>query len=289
MVSAPFTIHPSPFTLHPSSVNITFIGGGNMASAIIGGLLHQGWDAGAIQAVEIEPAARERLAREYRIATAGTITAVTARADCIVLAIKPQQVREVARLLQRHLATQLVISIAAGIRLADLGRWLGGYSRLVRVMPNTPALVRAGVAGLYAPDAVSAEDRERAGRIMGAVGSVLWLETEEQIDAVTAISGSGPAYVFYFIEALQGAAMDLGLDASVARQLALETFAGSARLATQSAEEPAVLRARVTSKGGTTERAIAILDRDSLSAIVTRAARAAAKRSRELGDEFGKD
>jgi pyrroline-5-carboxylate reductase len=270
-------------------MNITFIGGGNMASAMIGGLLHQGWDTGTIQAVEIAPAARERLEREYRIATAEAITAEAVRADCIVLAVKPQQAREVARLLHPHLATQLVISIAAGIRLGDLARWLGGYPKLVRVMPNTPALVRAGVAGLYAPGSISADDRERAGRIMGAVGTTLWLENEDQMDAITAISGSGPAYVFYFIEALQQAAIDLGLDAAAARRLALGTFAGSVQLAMQSEEEPAALRARVTSKGGTTERAVAVLDRERLGAIVTRAARAAAERSRELGEELGKD
>jgi pyrroline-5-carboxylate reductase len=268
-------------------MNITFVGGGNMAGAMIGGLLHQGWDAGAIQVVEIDAAARARLEREYRIATVAAVTAATARADCIVLAVKPQHVREVARLLKPHLAAQLVVSIAAGIRLADLGRWLGGYPRLVRVMPNTPALVRAGVAGLYAPGSVSAADRERAARIMGAVGAALWLETEEQMDAVTAISGSGPAYVFYFIETLQQAAVDLGLDASIARRLALETFAGSVRLAMQSDEEPAVLRSRVTSKGGTTERAVAVLEQEGLRAIMTRAARAAAQRSRELGAELG--
>lgn len=270
-------------------MNITFIGGGNMASAMIGGLLQRGWDAGSIQVVEISAAARARLEREYRIATAEGITAGTARADCIVLAIKPQQVREVARLLQPHLATQLVISIAAGIRLGDLARWLGGYPKLVRVMPNTPALVRAGTAGLYAPGSVSADERERAQQIMGAVGTTLWLDTEEQVDAITAISGSGPAYVFYFIEALQQAAVELGFDAAAARRLAFDTVAGAVRLAAHSDEAPAVLRARVTSKGGTTERAIAVMDREELAAIVTRAARAAAERSRELGEELGKD
>ena len=270
-------------------MNITFVGGGNMASAMIGGLLDQGWDAGTIQAVEIDGAARERLERKYRIQTAQAVTERSAHADCVVLAVKPQQVREAASLLRPHLATQLVISIAAGIRLGDLARWLGGYAKLVRVMPNTPALVRAGVAGLYAPGSVSADDRERAGRIMNAVGTTLWLESEDQMDAVTAISGSGPAYVFYFIEALQQAAIELGLDAAIARQLALGTFAGSVRLAAQSEEEPAVLRARVTSKGGTTEQAIAVMDREGLRAIVTRAARAAAERSRELGEELGRE
>jgi len=156
-------------------------------------------------------------------------------------------------------------------------------------MPNTPALVRAGVAGLYASGAVSADDRERAERIMNAVGTTFWLETEDQMDAITAISGSGPAYVFYFIEALQQAAVELGLDAATARQLALGTFAGSVQLAAQSEEEPAVLRARVTSKGGTTEQAIAVMEREGLRAIVARAAHAAAERSQALGEELGKD
>jgi pyrroline-5-carboxylate reductase len=195
---------------------------------------------------------------------------------------------DVARLLRAHLADQLIISIAAGIRLGDLTRWLGGYSKLVRVMPNTPALVRAGISGLCAAPSVSDADRAQAGQIMGAVGATLWLETEAQIDAVTAISGSGPAYVFYFIEALQQAALELGFDPEAARRLALQTFAGSVQLATQSEEAPAVLRARVTSKGGTTERAIAVMDAESLRAIVARATRAAAERSRELGDELGK-
>jgi pyrroline-5-carboxylate reductase len=269
-------------------MNISFIGGGNMASAMIGGLLQQGWNADAIRVIEIAPAARERLVREFKIATAAAVTAESVAADCIVLAIKPQQMLDVARVLRPYLSSQLVISIAAGIRLRDLARWLGGYSKLVRVMPNTPALVRAGISGLCAGPSVSDADRTQAAQIMGAVGAIVWLETEAQIDAVTAISGSGPAYVFYFIEALQQAAVDLGFDAAVARRLALQTFAGSVQLARQSEEEPALLRARVTSKGGTTERAIAVMDAESLRAIVVRAARAAADRSRELGDELGR-
>ena len=268
-------------------MNITFIGGGNMASAMIGGLRQQGRNAAGICVVEIDPAARERLAREYRVKTAAAITSESAAAECIVLAVKPQHMLDVARALRPHLDAQLVISIAAGIRLADLARWLGGYSKLVRVMPNTPALVRAGISGLCAAPAVSGAERARAQQILEAVGAILWLEDEAQIDAVTAISGSGPAYVFYFIEALQQAAVDLGFDAAVARRLAFQTFAGSVQLAAQSDDELALLRARVTSKGGTTERAIAVMDAESLRAIVVRAARAAADRSRELGDELG--
>jgi pyrroline-5-carboxylate reductase len=269
-------------------MNVTFIGGGNMASAMIGGLLQQGWQAGALRAIDIAREARERLAREFSVATAATINADSVAADCLVLAIKPHQMREAAHALRPHLRAQLVVSVAAGIRLADLQRWLGGYARLVRVMPNTPALVRAGISGLYAPASVSRADRDRAEQIMGAVGVTLWLEDEAQIDAVTAISGSGPAYVFYFIEALQQAAVELGFDAAAARRLALQTFAGSVQLAAQSEEDAALLRARVTSKGGTTERAIAVMEAESLRAIIARATRAAAVRSRELGEELGK-
>jgi pyrroline-5-carboxylate reductase len=268
-------------------MNITFIGGGNMASAMIGGLLGQGWAAAAIRVVEIAPEARARLADAFKIATDARLGAENTTVDCVVLAIKPQQMREVARELRPHLVSQLVISIAAGIRSSDLSRWLGGYSKLVRVMPNTPALVRAGMSGLYATPGVTEADRARAGEILSAVGATLWLECEEQIDAVTAISGSGPAYVFYFIEALERAAIDLGFDAAAARRLALQTFAGSVQLAAQSADGVAVLRARVTSRGGTTERAIAVMDAEALPAIVARAARAASERSRELGDELG--
>jgi pyrroline-5-carboxylate reductase len=269
-------------------MNVTFIGGGNMASAMVSGLRQQGWDAAAMRVIDIVPEARERLAREHGVATAAVISADSTSADCIVLAIKPQQMREVARALRPHLAAQLVISIAAGIRVADLARWLGGYAKIVRAMPNTPALIRAGISGLCAAPAVGRAERAQAEGIMAAVGSVLWLDDEAQIDAITAISGSGPAYVFYFIEALQQAALDLGFDAAAARHLALQTFAGSVQLAAKSGEEPGLLRARVTSTGGTTERAIAVMDEASLRAIVVRAARAAAERSRELGEELGR-
>jgi len=161
--------------------------------------------------------------------------------------------REVARSLKPLLASQLVVTIAAGIRIADLSRWLGGYRRIVRVMPNTPALVHAGISGLYASAAVGAADRAAAGKILGAVGRVLWLKREEDLDAVTAVSGSGPAYVFYFIEALERAARDLGLAAQAAHDLAIETFAGAVKLAAQASEPPEILRGRVTSKGGAIE------------------------------------
>ncbi len=270
-------------------MNITFIGGGNMASAIIGGLLQKGWHTDALRAVDPDAGARARLESTFGIRSFAEAAPGLDGSDCILLAVKPQQMRAVALAVRPALQSQLVMSIAAGIRAADLSRWLGDYPRIVRVMPNTPALVLSGISGLYAMPAVAAADRAQAETIMGAVGSTLWLAREEQIDAVTAVSGSGPAYVFYFIEALQQAAAELGLDAAQARQLALDTFAGAIKLAASSSEDASELRARVTSKGGTTERALATMEDAQLRQIIARAVRAAAQRSRELGDEFGKD
>jgi len=270
-------------------MKITFIGGGNMASAIIGGLVRKRWPRRAIQVVEVAAAARERLQRELKVATHAALDARAARSDCIVLAIKPQQMREAARALKPLLASQLVITIAAGIRVRDLSRWLGGYQRIVRVMPNTPALALAGVSGLFAARTVTAAERAAAERVLGAVGTTLWLEREDDLDAVTAVSGSGPAYVFYFIEALERAACELGLRADAAHKLALETFAGAVKLAAQATEPPETLRGRVTSKGGTTERALQSMEADRVKDAIVRAVKAAAERSRELGDELGRD
>jgi len=270
-------------------MNITFIGGGNMASAIIGGLIRKRWPRRAIRVVEVAPPARERLKREFKVTVHAALDARAAGSDCIVLAVKPQQLREVARTLKPLLAAQLVITLAAGVRVTDLARWLGGYPRIVRVMPNTPALALAGVSGLHAGRAVNAAGRAAAERVLGAVGKTLWLEREDDLDAVTAVSGSGPAYVYYFIEALERAARELGLAADAAHILSLETFAGAVKLAAQAGEPPETLRSRVTSKGGTTERALASLDADRVKDAIVRAVKAAAERSRELGDELGKD
>lgn len=270
-------------------MNITFIGGGNMAGAIIGGLLNKGYAANALRVVEIAPAARQRIEQQFGVQAYAEVCPAAVDSDCILLAVKPQQVRVAASALRPLLSRQLVISIAAGIRATDLSRWLGGYQRLARAMPNTPALVGAGCSGLYALPGVSSEDKSRVDAVLGAVGTTLWLEREEQLDAVTAVSGSGPAYVFYFIEALQQAAQELGFAPAAARALALETFSGAVKLAAGASEDVATLRARVTSKGGTTERAIAQMDADQIKARIVTAVRAAAQRSRELGAEFGKD
>jgi len=270
-------------------MNITFIGGGNMASAIIGGLIRKRWPRKTIRVVEVAQPARERLKREFKVTVHAALDARAAGSDCIVLAVKPQQLREVARTLKPLLAAQLVITLAAGVRVTDLARWLGGYPRIVRVMPNTPALALAGVSGLHAGRAVNAAGRAAAERVLGAVGKTLWLEREDDLDAVTAVSGSGPAYVYYFIEALERAARELGLAADAAHILSLETFAGAVKLDAQAGEPPETLRSRVTSEGGTTERALASLDADRVKDAIVRAVKAAAERSRELGDELGKD
>src|SRR5262249_1234434 len=221
-------------------MNIAFVGGGNMARALIGGLLQRGFAAGAISVVEIDSAARSQLSSLYSVSVTEKIGSEVESSDVVLLAVKPQQMSAVAAQLRGALRTQLVVSIAAGVRTTDLSRWLGGYPRIVRVMPNTPALVLAGISALYAGPAVTAVERESAQAILAAVGATLWVQREELLDAVTAVSGSGPAYVFYFMEALQKAGGELGLSPDEARELSLQTFLGAAQLATQSAEDPAV-------------------------------------------------
>jgi len=268
-------------------MKVCFVGGGNMASALIGGLLKSGVVARNLSVVEVEAAQRQRLETRFGIATFDDVRPAVAGSDCVVLAVKPQQVHAVAQSLGPALTGQLVLTIAAGIRTVDLGRWLRGYARLARAMPNTPALVGQGVAGLYAGPALEAADRALVERILGAVGSVIWVDSEALVDAVTAVSGSGPAYVFLLIEALEAAALDIGFDAVQARQLALATFAGASTLAATDSEPPAMLRARVTSRGGTTERGVAALEAGGVRAAMLHAVRAAQQRALELGDEFG--
>ncbi|MDD5295566.1 MAG: pyrroline-5-carboxylate reductase [Rhodocyclaceae bacterium] len=270
-------------------MKITFLGGGNMANALIGGMIKQGFSAAAIQSIEPYEEARLRLTGSFGIRCTPEVDASALNCEVLVLSVKPQQMKEALAPMAGKLTNQLVVSIAAGIRLPDIGRWLGNYSRLVRAMPNTPALIGAGVTGLYAAPAVSAQERQAAERVLSAVGSTLWVDDEAMIDAVTAISGSGPAYVFLFIEALRDAALELGFTPAAAERLALDTFLGSAKLAHQSTDDVAVLRQRVTSKGGTTEQALLSLERDQVKAAVSRAVRAAQARGRELGEILGKD
>jgi pyrroline-5-carboxylate reductase len=270
-------------------MRITFLGGGNLASALIGGLREKGFSAAGIQVIDLNAETRESLTERFGVRCTDTIDAASLNCEVLVLAVKPQQMREAVAPLVGKLGSQLVISVAAGLRVADIGRWLGGHKCIVRTMPNTPALIGAGVTGLYAAPDVDAEQRQLADTILAAVGSTVWVEDESQVDAVTAISGSGPAYVFYFIEALEAAALELGFDLPSARKLALETTLGAARLAANSNDAPAILRERVTSKGGTTEAALRSLENDAVRAAIARAAQAAAARGRELGVQLGQD
>lgn len=266
---------------------IGFIGGGNMASALIGGVSASMGEHLSLHVVDINQATLTRLETEYSLTTALQVDQRLAQMDVIVLAVKPQQFRDALESLRPFLNQQLLISIAAGIRAVDMQRWLGGYGKIVRTMPNTPALVNQGMTGLFALDAVSQNEREYAEKIMAAVGQTLWLPQEHLLDAVTAISGSGPAYVFYFIEAMQQAGLELGLDEAAARRLALATFQGAAGLAVHASEDVSVLRERVTSKGGTTYAALTHLQNHQVGNTIIAAIHAAAERGRQLGEEFG--
>lgn len=268
-------------------MRIAFLGGGNMAAALIGGLIAKGTDARSISVIELSPAARERLAARYPVHIATAPDAAMQRSEVLVLAVKPQDMR--AALASIQLSKQLVISVAAGIRLKALSRWLGGHEKLVRCMPNTPALIGAGITALYAAAGVSAAEKSTAESILRAVGEVVWVKDESLLDPVTAVSASGPAYVFWFIEQLAASAEKLGIDRDSATKLALHTVLGSAKLAASSSEPPATLRKNVTSKGGTTEAALKVFDEEKLAERFARAVAAASRRGAEMGDEFGKD
>jgi len=269
-------------------VNIAFLGGGNMANALIGGLVAKGFDARAISVIELSPAAREKIAAHgVRVSTAPD--AASAKADTLVLAVKPQDARAALASVASAVGGKLVISIAAGVRLDALSRWLGGHRKLVRCMPNTPALIGAGIAGLYALPEVTADERKRAQTILGAVGEVVWLSDERLLDPVTAVSGSGPAYVFWFIEQLAAFAERSGIPSQDALRLAKHCVLGAAKLALESAEPPAELRKKVTSKGGTTEAALRVFEQENLAERFAKALAAASRRGGELGEELGKD
>jgi len=275
-------------------MGITFIGGGNMATALIGGMLGRGRAATQFHVVEPVAEQRERLAA--RFPGVHLHPEVDARAvqgaDLIVLAVKPQQARAATRALAAHLAVAappVVLTIIAGIRLADLARWLGPAARLVRAMPNTPALIGKGISGVYAGPEVDAAGRALAAGVLEAAGEVVWVANEPMLDAVTGVSGSGPAYVFYFLEACEEAAQKLGFTPAEARRLAYATFAGAVALAQGSEAPPATLRAQVTSKAGTTERALAVMEARAVKAAIIDAVAAAAERAQELGDAFGSE
>ena len=272
-----------------SELKIAFIGGGNMATALIGGLAGKLTAASNIHVVDPNADALAKLRQQFGVSAALQIDAGVSNADVIVLAVKPQQMKEVAAQLQAHVASQLVLSIAAGIRTIDLSRWLNGHRAIVRTMPNTPALIGKGITGMAAMGGVNEEQRAAADAIMRAVGATVWLSDEALIDPVTAVSGSGPAYVFYFIEAMQQAAQEMGLSAEQGKELAIATFVGASQLAAQSPDPVSAVRDRVTCKVGTSYAALTSMEVSGVKEAIVRALKAAAERGRQLGEEFGRD
>ncbi|MBL8289716.1 MAG: pyrroline-5-carboxylate reductase [Rubrivivax sp.] len=270
---------------------VAFVGGGNMASALIGGLLASGSRAADILVVEPFEAQRARLAQTFGVQPFAAPDPRLARAGTVVWAVKPQQFGEAAASCAPFVGGALQLSVMAGIRSDAIARAAGvgnpGSPRVVRAMPNTPALIGRGIAGLFATAAVDAAGRARVEALLAPTGRTLWVQREEDLDAVTALSGSGPAYVFYVLEAMMEAAAQMGLGAEAARQLAIATFDGAAELARRSELPPEALRAQVTSKGGTTHAAITSLEADGVKAAFVKALLAAQQRARELGDAFG--
>jgi pyrroline-5-carboxylate reductase len=268
---------------------IVFVGGGNMARSLVGGLVGDGYPQASIRVTDPDEGQRERLAASLGVETSGDNRAAAADADVIVLAVKPQAMQAVCDDLATALEgrTPLVVSVAAGVRAEAIARWLGYDGPLVRCMPNTPALVQAGVTALYPNARVSDDQRSRAESILRAAGSVIWVEDEGLMDTVTGISGSGPAYFFRFMEAMEAAAIARGLERDNARLLVIETCLGAARMALESSDDPGTLRRNVTSKGGTTAAALDVFEQGGLADLVDRAVGAAAERAAELGDQLG--
>ncbi len=273
-----------------TSKRIGFIGGGNMARSLIGGLLGAGYDATQIAVSEPDPQRREALMNGFAIESFSDNLSIAEKADVLVLAVKPQVMQNALNSMQSIIAERkpLLISIAAGVRLDSIEQWSTPGIPIVRVMPNTPALVASGASGLFANASVSDEQRNIAESIMRAVGVTVWLNDEAQLDTVTAVSGSGPAYFFYLMEAIQQAAIENGLDEKTANLLTVETALGAAKLALESNESPAELRQAVTSPGGTTQAALDVMDSASVQKIINKAVNAAQQRSRELADTLAK-
>jgi pyrroline-5-carboxylate reductase len=268
------------------NTHIAFIGGGNMASAIIGGLIRQGVPAAHIMVVEPYGEQQAKLKADFGIIALGAANASLAQAGVVVWAVKPQTFKEAALQTRFHTKSALHFSVAAGIHSDSIAHWLG-TERVVRSMPNTPALIGKGITALFPRPAVTEADRKTIERVISSTGDYLWLANEAQLDAVTALSGSGPAYVFFFIETMVKAGIDMGLPPEQALKLVKATFTGASELARQSAEPPEILRQRVTSKGGTTYAAITSMQQDNMDTLFSRAIHAARSRAKELGDEFG--
>ena len=272
-----------------SDSNIGFIGGGNMAASLIGGLVANGTPPRTIRVSDPDTPKLDDLRERFGVHTESDNGAVVSHCATVVLAVKPQIMRPVVEALAPVLGAHepLLVSIAAGVREADMNRWAGGDMAIVRTMPNTPALVGCGATALYANEKVTPAQRERAGAILRAVGITIWVDDEAQLDAVTALSGSGPAYYFLLMEIMQATGEAMGLDADAARRLTLQTALGAARIANESEEPPAVLRERVTSPGGTTERALVTMRDGGIEKVVADGIRGARRRSIELGDALG--
>ncbi|MGJ7604620.1 pyrroline-5-carboxylate reductase [Variovorax sp. LT1R20] len=283
-IAVTFLPRTAPAPLPP----IAFIGGGNMASAIIGGLIQQGTPADAFEVVEPFEAARTKLAQSFGITAEAEAGEALSRCAVVVWAVKPQAFAEAAKPVRAFAGEALHLSVAAGIPSDSIARWVG-TERVVRAMPNTPALVGQGMTGLFARADVTGADRALVGQLLTPTGELLWVDAEPALDAVTAMSGSGPAYVFYFIEAMTEAGIEMGLTPDQAQRLAIGTFTGASALAHSATEPPSVLRERVTSKGGTTYAAITSLEGADVKAQFKTAIRAAQKRAAELGEEFGRD
>lgn len=268
---------------------IAFIGAGNMGRSLAGGLLKSGWDRKRLLLADPDVNQQQAVSELLGVNVSGDNREVVERADIVVLAVKPQTARAVAEGIAESTQQKqpLIVSIAAGVRIADLERWLGGRLAIIRVMPNTPALVGSGASALYANQRVQPAHRDLAESILRTVGVTVWLSREDLLDVVTALSGSGPAYFFLVMEVLEQAAIDHGLDPPTARLLTLETAFGAAKMALEGDAEPAELRRRVTSPGGTTERAIQVLQEGNVALLFSGAIEAATARSRELGDLLG--
>ncbi|SDQ53093.1 pyrroline-5-carboxylate reductase [Pseudoxanthomonas sp. CF125] len=280
-MTTPSPISHSPF---PISGSIAFIGGGNMARSLIGGLIARGASAASIRVAEPVEVLRESLARDFGVPVFATALEAATGASLWLLAVKPQVMRTVCQglsaLAQEHGA--LVVSIAAGITAGQMQRWLGDGVAVVRAMPNTPALLGAGVTGLFATPQVDADGRERTEALLSSAGKTVWIDDEAKMDAVTAVSGSGPAYVFLLAEAMEAAAKQEGLNDEAARALVLQTILGAARMLTESDEDPAELRKRVTSPNGTTQAAIETFQEGGFAKLVGKAIHAASERGKEL-------
>ena len=266
--------------------HMAFIGGGNMASAIMGGLIRQGMRPDQFTVVEPFAETAAKLKADFGISALSAAGPALTQADLVVWAVKPQTFKDAALACAAHTAGALHLSVAAGIRSDSMATWLG-TERIVRAMPNTPALVGQGMTGLYARPGASASDRAQVEAVVATTGAHVWLQRESDLDTVTALSGSGPAYVFYFLEAMREAGIQMGLDAATAQKLAIGTFVGASALAAASEDPPEVLRERVTSKGGTTYAALTSMESAGIKAAFVKAMQAAQARAKELGDEFG--